>query len=74
MFRMDAGRAAVDGVHVALEALGSSTQIVPAIIGAEADALSASRRPLDAGILAVAIRPPPVHTATLRPAAKKNGT
>jgi 8-amino-7-oxononanoate synthase len=42
------------------DTLGSTTQIVPAVIGAEADTLAAAPRLEDAGILAVAIRPPTV--------------
>lgn len=44
----------------------SSTHIVPAIIGREVDALAASRGLMDAGILAVAIRPPTVPEGTSR--------
>lgn len=77
MPQMDAERArlAANGQRLreALAAVGydtldSTTQIVPAIIGAEADALAAMRRLEDAGVLAVAIRPPtvPVGTSRLR--------
>jgi 8-amino-7-oxononanoate synthase len=48
------------------DTLGSSTQIVPAVIGSEADALAAARRLEDSGILAVAIRPPTVADGTSR--------
>ena len=48
------------------DTLKSSTQIVPAVIGSEADALAAARRLEDAGILAVAIRPPTVAAGTSR--------
>jgi 8-amino-7-oxononanoate synthase len=48
------------------DTLGSSTQIVPAVIGSEADALAAAQRLEDAGILAVAIRPPTVAAGTSR--------
>jgi 8-amino-7-oxononanoate synthase len=48
------------------DTLGSTTQIVPAVIGSEADALAAARRLEDAGILAVAIRPPTVAPGTSR--------
>jgi 8-amino-7-oxononanoate synthase len=48
------------------DTLGSTTQIVPAVIGSEADALAAARRLEDAGILAVAIRPPTVPDGTSR--------
>ncbi len=44
----------------------STTQIVPAIIGSEADALAAAKKLDDAGILAVAIRPPTVPEGTSR--------
>lgn len=49
-----------------LSTQGSSTQIVPAVIGSELDALAASRELLEAGILAVAIRPPTVPEGTSR--------
>ena len=48
------------------DTLGSTTQIIPAVIGSEADALAAARRLEDAGILAVAIRPPTVPDGTSR--------
>jgi 8-amino-7-oxononanoate synthase len=48
------------------DTLNSSTQIIPAVIGSEADALAAARRLEDAGILAVAIRPPTVAAGTSR--------
>ena len=48
------------------DTLGSSTQIVPAVIGSEEDALAAAQRLENAGILAVAIRPPTVPTGTSR--------
>ena len=48
------------------DTLGSSTQIVPAVIGDEADALAAAQRLEDAGILAIAIRPPTVAPGTSR--------
>lgn len=75
MPQMDAERArlAANGQRLreALAAVGydtldSTTQIVPAIIGAEADALAAMRRLEDAGVLAVAIRPPTVPAGTSR--------
>jgi len=48
------------------DTLDSTTQIVPAVIGSEADALAAARRLEDAGILVVAIRPPTVADGTSR--------
>lgn len=48
------------------DTLNSSTQIIPAVIGSEADALATARRLEDAGILAVAIRPPTVAAGTSR--------
>jgi len=48
------------------DTLASSTQIVPAVIGSEEDALAAARRLEQAGILAVAIRPPTVAAGTSR--------
>lgn len=51
---------------VGLATLESTTQIVPAIIGSEADALAAAKKLEDAGILAVAIRPPTVPEGTSR--------
>lgn len=44
----------------------SSTQIVPAVIGAEEDAMALSARLEDAGFLASAIRPPTVPPGTSR--------
>lgn len=48
------------------DTLASSTQIVPAVIGSEADALAAGQRLEDTGILAVAIRPPTVPEGSSR--------
>jgi len=48
------------------DTLNSTTQIVPAVIGSEADALAAARRMEDAGILVIAIRPPTVAPGTSR--------
>ncbi|MDO8787863.1 MAG: 8-amino-7-oxononanoate synthase [Sulfuritalea sp.] len=48
------------------DTLGSSTQIIPAVIGSEKDALAAAQRLEDAGVLAVAIRPPTVPEGTSR--------
>jgi len=45
---------------------GSTTQIVPAIIGTEEAALAASARLAEAGLLAAAIRPPTVAKGTSR--------
>ncbi|MDO8448930.1 MAG: 8-amino-7-oxononanoate synthase [Rhodoferax sp.] len=55
------------------DTLGSTTQIVPAVIGSEADALAAARRLEDAGILAIAIRPPTVAAGTSRLRLTLNG-
>ncbi|NJD34742.1 MAG: 8-amino-7-oxononanoate synthase [Betaproteobacteria bacterium] len=48
------------------DTLKSSTQIIPAVIGSEADALAAAQRLDSAGVLAVAIRPPTVPYGTSR--------
>ena len=48
------------------DTLGSSTQIIPAVIGSEEDALAAARQLEDGGVLAVAIRPPTVREGTSR--------
>ncbi|MCF8149964.1 MAG: 8-amino-7-oxononanoate synthase [Sulfuritalea sp.] len=48
------------------DTLDSSTQIIPAIIGSEADALAAAQGLEQAGILVVAIRPPTVADGTSR--------
>ncbi len=48
------------------DTLNSSTQVIPAVIGSEVDALAAAQRLEDAGILAVAIRPPTVADGTSR--------
>jgi len=45
---------------------GSTTQIVPALIGTEEAALAASARLVEAGLLAAAIRPPTVAKDTSR--------
>lgn len=48
------------------DTLASSTQIIPAVIGSEKDALATAQRLEDAGVLAVAIRPPTVPKGTSR--------
>ena len=48
------------------DTLASSTQIIPAVIGSEQDALAAAQRLEDAGVLTVAIRPPTVPEGTSR--------
>ncbi|MBN8475102.1 8-amino-7-oxononanoate synthase [Sulfuritalea sp.] len=72
---MDAERARVAAhaqrLREGLAALGistleSTTQIVPAVIGAEADTLAAAARLDAAGFLAVAIRPPTVAPGSSR--------
>ena len=57
-------RAAFHGLGI--DTAGSSTQIVPAIAGAEEDALALSRRLEERGILGIAIRPPTVPPGTSR--------
>ena len=52
--------------HRNYDTLGSSTQIIPAVIGGEADALAAAQRLENAGILTIAIRPPTVPEGTSR--------
>lgn len=72
---LDAERARVLGhaqrVRDALKAQGvdtldSSTHIVPAVLGDEATALAAQARLEEAGVLAIAIRPPTVPQGTSR--------
>lgn len=72
---MDAGRAHLaalgDRLRAGLDAIGldhgaSSTQIVPAMIGPEEDALALSAKLEAAGFLASAIRPPTVPPGTSR--------
>ena len=48
------------------DTLGSTTQIVPAVIGAEQDTLDAAQGLENAGVLAVAIRPPTVPAGSSR--------
>lgn len=48
------------------DTLGSSTQIIPVVIGSEEDALAVARRMEDAGVLTVAIRPPTVPEGSSR--------
>ncbi|MDP2823567.1 MAG: 8-amino-7-oxononanoate synthase [Sulfuritalea sp.] len=48
------------------DTLASSTQIIPVVIGSEEDALAAAQRLEDAGVLAVAIRPPTVPEGSSR--------
>jgi 8-amino-7-oxononanoate synthase len=52
--------------HLNYDTLSSSTQIIPAVIGSEADALAAAQRLENAGVLTVAIRPPTVPEGTSR--------
>lgn len=49
-----------------IDTLASSTQIVPAVIGDEHTALDAAQRLREAGVLAVAIRPPTVPPGSAR--------
>ena len=52
--------------ELGIDTAGSSTQIVPAIVGSEADAMALSERLAAAGMLAAAIRPPTVPAGTSR--------
>ena len=45
---------------------GSTTQIVPAIVGGAEDTVALSERLADAGMIAAAIRPPTVPAGTSR--------
>ncbi|MGB3796876.1 MAG: 8-amino-7-oxononanoate synthase [Alteraurantiacibacter sp.] len=55
------------GLHdLGYDTLGSTTQIVPVVIGAEADALALGQHLLDHGIAALPIRPPTVPAGTSR--------
>ena len=57
-------RAALRGLGI--DTLASDTQIIPAIIGSEADTLAAARDLAARGILAAGIRPPTVPPGTGR--------
>ena len=57
-------RAVLHGCGV--ETLDSTTQIVPAVVGGEAEALKAAAALEERGVLAVAIRPPTVPPGTSR--------
>jgi 8-amino-7-oxononanoate synthase len=72
---MDAERAHLQGLAARLrrslagfgiDTLASTTQIVPAVVGGEAETLQAARRLEAAGFLAVAIRPPTVPKGSSR--------
>lgn len=52
--------------HLGLDTLASDTQIIPAIMGSDDDTLAAASALEEAGILAVAIRPPTVPPGTGR--------
>ncbi len=62
------GRGLIDRLagHVERVAPGHDTQIVSVVVGAEKDALAASRRLLERGIWVPAIRPPTVPAGTSR--------
>ena len=61
-----AGRLRAGMAEAGIDTLASTTQIVPAVIGDEADALDAARRLEAEGVLAVAIRPPTVPKGSSR--------
>jgi 8-amino-7-oxononanoate synthase len=72
---LDAERARLHGLadrlraglaEAGIDAMASATQIVPGVVGEEADALEAARRLEAEGLLAVAIRPPTVPKGTSR--------
>jgi 8-amino-7-oxononanoate synthase len=61
------GEALREALHArGIDTLASSTQIVPAVIGDERAALAAAQRLREAGVLAVAIRPPTVPQGSAR--------
>ena len=60
------GRLRAGLAEAGIDTLASTTQIVPAVIGEEADALEAARRLEAEGMLAVAIRPPTVPKGSSR--------
>ncbi|AJP48494.1 8-amino-7-oxononanoate synthase [Rugosibacter aromaticivorans] len=49
-----------------IDTLTSTTQIIPAVLGSEAAALTAQKKLEDRGVLAIAIRPPTVPTGSSR--------
>lgn len=51
---------------IGIDTLASSTQIIPAVVGSSADAVSLAESLQDAGVLASAIRPPTVPQGTSR--------
>ena len=61
-----AGRLRAGLAEAGIDTLASTTQIVPAVAGEEADALEAARRLEAEGVLAVAIRPPTVPKGSSR--------
>ena len=72
---MDAERERLNGMSArlrqalagaAIDTAGSTTQIVPAVVGDEAETLAVSRRLEAEGMLAVAIRPPTVPRGSSR--------
>jgi 8-amino-7-oxononanoate synthase len=61
-----AGRARAALRRLGIDTLASDTQIIPAVIGTDADTLATSRTLEAEGVLAVAIRPPTVPPGTGR--------
>ena len=61
-----AGRLRASLAEVGIDTLASTTQIVPAVVGEDADALEAARRLEAEGLLAIAIRPPTVPKGSSR--------